>query len=262
MFSALVAQVAGARSILDMNISGPRKNSQESDYRLLDERKVVETLEVLKRRIEQRFPEASLAKVATELLKFAEEAAQVAVQLRQPNWALRAGAVLAGALILGIVWAGISWVFDVQQLSPSSDMVQTVNAVINNLVFLGAAVFFFFTVEGRIKRRKALATLHRLRSIVHIIDMHQLTKDPERLMLGAEDTESSPTRTLSVPELGRYLDYCSELLSISSKIAALFAQHLVDPVVLATVNEIETLAAGLSSKIWQKITLLSPQTQS
>ena len=37
---------------------------------------------------------------------------------------------------------------------------------------------------------------------------------------------------------------------------AIFAQQLSDPVVLSAVNEIETLASGLSGKIWQKITLL------
>jgi hypothetical protein len=33
-------------------------------------------------------------------------------------------------------------------------------------------------------------------------------------------------------------------------------QNFNDPVVLDTVSEVETLASGLSSKIWQKITLL------
>lgn len=61
---------------------------------------------------------------------------------------------------------------------------------------------------------------------------------------------------MSAPELGRYLDYCSEMLSLTSKIAASFVGHFDDPVVLTTVNEIETLVTGLSGKIWQKITLL------
>jgi hypothetical protein len=91
---------------------------------------------------------------------------------------------------------------------------------------------------------------------VHIVDMHQLTKDPERLLSGQPDTPSSPPRTMTAAELGRYLDYCSELLSLASKVAALFVQHFNDPVVLATVNEVESLAAGTSSKVWQKITLL------
>ena len=110
--------------------------------------------------------------------------------------------------------------------------------------------------ENRIKRNRALIAIHELRAMAHIVDMHQLTKDPERLMSPREDTPSSPERVMSAPELGRYLDYCSELLALTSKIAALFVQQFNDPVVLSTVNEVETLVTGLSGKIWQKITLL------
>jgi hypothetical protein len=62
---------------------------------------------------------------------------------------------------------------------------------------------------------------------------------------------------MSRTDLGRYLDYCSEMLSVTSKIAALYVERFDDPVTLAAVNEIETLTAGLSRKIWQKITLLN-----
>lgn len=121
---------------------------------------------------------------------------------------------------------------------------------------IGATLFFLITLEVRIKRRKALAALHRLRSVAHIVDMHQLTKDPERLGSLEPDTASSPERPLGASELGRYLDYCSELLSVISKLAALHVQHFHDSVTLAPVNEVETLTTGLSGKIWQKITLL------
>ena len=57
-------------------------------------------------------------------------------------------------------------------------------------------------------------------------------------------------------ELGRYLDYCSEMLSLISKIAALYVQNLDDPVVLVAVDEVEDLTSGLVHKIWQKIMIL------
>jgi hypothetical protein len=57
-------------------------------------------------------------------------------------------------------------------------------------------------------------------------------------------------------DLARYLDYCSELLSITSKLAALYVQSLNDPVVLESVNGIQALTLGLSGKIWQKIMIL------
>ena len=86
--------------------------------------------------------------------------------------------------------------------------------------------------------------------------MHQLTKDPEQLLSAEPNTPSSPERMMSPPELGRYLDYCSELLSVTSKLAALLVQYFNDEVLLGAVNEIETLTTGLSGKIWQKIRLL------
>jgi hypothetical protein len=86
--------------------------------------------------------------------------------------------------------------------------------------------------------------------------MHQLTKDPERTTTPQQDTESSPKRTLTPFELTRYLDYCSELLAIISKIAALYVQKFDEPVTLSAVNDVEELTNGLSRKIWQKIMIL------
>ena len=71
------------------------------------------------------------------------------------------------------------------------------------------------------------------------------------------DTPSSPRRTLTRYELIRYLDYCSEMLSLNSKLAALYAQNFDDPVVLEAVDQVEALTTALSGKIWQKIVILT-----
>jgi hypothetical protein len=92
--------------------------------------------------------------------------------------------------------------------------------------------------------------------------MHQLTKDPEQRLTRPPPTAASPVRTMTRVELGRYLDYCSEMLSVTSKIAALFVERFDDPVTLAAVNEIESLTAGLSRKIWQKISMLLDRADS
>ncbi len=101
-----------------------------------------------------------------------------------------------------------------------------------------------------------LAAISSLRSIAHIIDMHQLTKDPQHVMGGIQDTPSSPKRALDRIGLSRYFDYCSEMLSLTGKIAALYVEKFDDPVVLAAVNEVESLTTGLSRKIWQKLMIL------
>ena len=57
-------------------------------------------------------------------------------------------------------------------------------------------------------------------------------------------------------ELSRYLDYCAEMLSLTGKVAALYVQDFDDGVAIASVNEVEDLTSGLSTKIWQKLMML------
>ena len=59
-------------------------------------------------------------------------------------------------------------------------------------------------------------------------------------------------------QVERYLDYCSEMLSLVGKTAALCAEESRDSVILETVSTIENLTVGLSRKIWQKISNLPP----
>jgi hypothetical protein len=101
-----------------------------------------------------------------------------------------------------------------------------------------------------------LDALHRLRSLAHVIDMHQLTKDPT-VILDTHKTQASPERTMSQFELTRYLDYCSEMLAMVGKLAALYGERMRDGVVIDAVNDIETLTTSLGRKIWQKITIIS-----
>jgi hypothetical protein len=69
-------------------------------------------------------------------------------------------------------------------------------------------------------------------------------------------TSASPELDLDRAGMEHYLDYCSELLSLIGKVAALCAEESRDPVVLETVSTVETLTTGMSRKIWQKISLL------
>jgi hypothetical protein len=140
------------------------------------------------------------------------------------------------------------------------EFIQVLEAGLNDVVLIGAAVFFLFTLERRHKRQRALVAVHELRALAHIIDMHQLAKDPERVAELAPVDGLQPAnekdRRLTRFELGRYLDYCSEMLSLTSKIAALYVQRFDDPVALSSVNEVEALCTGLTRKIWQKIMIL------
>jgi hypothetical protein len=226
-------------------------------YSELQGEHILKTITTLEIRITERFPGSGLSRVSAELGQLAVEVCTLAARLRQPIWLLRTGAVLGILGIMGIViWAirfGLNAPFGLQDIA---NLLQASKAGVDEIILLAMVIFFMITLENRVKRRSALKALHRVRSVTHIVDMHQLTKDPGYLFSSSVTTASSPKRNMTRFELARYLDYCSELLSLTSKVAALFVQHVRDPVVLGAVNDIETLAASLSNKIWQKIMIL------
>jgi hypothetical protein len=226
--------------------------------RVLDPDRIIETIRALGDRIEERFPDRGLTRVARQQLAIAESTVRHVAWVRQPIVWVRAtvGVVI---VVLVALLAGIALRIDVRAEGLSlPDVLQGVEAAINELVFVGIGILFLTTVEGRIKRQRALGALRELRALAHIVDMHQLTKDPDRVVEGGRSrTPSSPQVTMTRLELGRYLDYCSEMLALNSKLAALYAQNLHDPVVLAAVDEVETLTTGLTAKIWQKLVILN-----
>jgi hypothetical protein len=135
-------------------------------------------------------------------------------------------------------------------------IIEIVEPALSSSFFIGAFFLFVWSLEMRRKRARALVWIHELRSLSHVIDMHQLTKDPGRIAFRGKDTESSPERLLSPFELSRYLDYCSELLSIIGKVSDLYAQGFSDAVVLDAVDQIEALSNGFSRKVWNKVSIL------
>jgi hypothetical protein len=223
----------------------------------LDAAKVIETIATLQRRIVERFPGTGLGAVCGELLTVARASSGRAQQIARRHVLLRLGLLV---LSVGGV-ALLAWILGQLDFSrTAADSVYTVfqgiEAVANLAVLTGGTLLFMLTLEQRLKRRRALAALHELRAIVHVIDMHQLTKDPTTAVIVGGKTASSPARTLSPYDLSRYLDYCSEMMSLTSKVAVLFAQSLPDPVVTEAVSDIERIASGMSQKIWQKIMML------
>lgn len=225
-------------------------------YRTLDKARITKTAEALALRISERFPNSGLSQVAQEVAGLSIDLGNNAEALARPIWWLRIAAALVVASAAYIfIMVGTFVSFD--RISTGAfDFVQGLESAINTIVFAGIGLYTLATLEERFKRSKALKSLHSLRSIIHIIDMHQLTKDPAALAKTFKKTKSSPKRTLTADELTRYLDYCSELLSITGKLAALYAQSLNDAAVVEAVNDIENLGTNLSRKIWQKIMLV------
>jgi hypothetical protein len=226
-------------------------------FRTLDAAKIVHSLDQLSRRIDERFPGAGLAKVASELTGIAKDTSARSAMIARP--AIFTRALVSLVFLAGFALLAYLGYLILSKTKASDDLfgtIQGIDAGFNIVVLTGATLFFMFSVEERGKRRRALKALHELRSIVHVIDMHQLTKDPSSAAAVTSATASSPKRTLTPFELTRYLDYCSEMLSLTAKVAVLYAQSFPDPVVTETVNDIERTAASLSQKIWQKIMII------
>ena len=222
----------------------------------LDADKIIATVDALAQRVAERFPDAGLAQVAKDFTLVARKARGDAADLGKPNWRLRLITFVilgAGVTLLGFV------ITELRLNSPLRDvgtLVQILEPAANIAILVALGIAFIVRLEGRWKRKNALASLHTLRSMIHVIDMHQLTKDPSVLLGSMEPTASSPVRTMNYVQLQRYLDYCSEMLSLSGKLAALYNQSMQDEIVIQTVNELETLSTDLTRKIWQKIMIL------
>lgn len=229
-------------------------------YRRLDSEKIVETIRALHRRILERFPEAGLARVADELRLVAEKAAENSAAIARPFLPFRLGvAVLVAVFVLVATWLALHLKVS-GQIDRFSELLQALDAALNTVLLIGGAIFSLFALETRMKRNRALKRLHELRALAHVVDMHQLTKDPATITSVTAPTSSSPRRTMTRFELSRYLDYCSEMASLIGKVAALYVAEYDDPVVLAAVDQIEDFTASLSRKAWQKI-MINQQLQ-
>lgn len=227
-------------------------------YRHLNAERIVETIAVLQGRIDARFPGSGLGRVCRELAQIAAKARERAAWIARPIIPLRIAAALLSLLIVaGLVGAASRLRVEGEQFS-LLDFAQLLESGINDLVLTGAAIWFLLSLETRIKRHRALAAIHEMRAIAHVIDMHQLTKAPETVLGQAPSAGDGAGRTLSSADLALYLDYCSEMLSLTGKVAVLYVQGFDDGAARDGVNDVEELTTGLSQKIWQKMTVVRP----
>lgn len=230
-------------------------------YRELRADKITATIDRLSSRISERFNDSGLSKVAAELAQLSKVAAERAEKIARPNLVLRIAIAVAVAAVAAALVALASTLPTKFADDNLSGLLQGIESMLQIIILASAGLFFLISYEDRLKRQGALKYLHELRSLVHVIDMHQLTKDPSAMLGDGPSTPSSPLRTMTPFELVRYLDYSSELLSLSSKVAAIYSQATRDAVVGAAVNEVEQLTTNLSAKIWQKIRLIEDRRQ-
>lgn len=221
---------------------------------------VIETARRLRERIGARFPDRGIHRVAQELATLTEQVADTSAGTRRRSRLVRAGSRILIALV--VLVALVAFGFAVEAAGTEApdnglDWLPLIESAVNDIVFVAIAVVVLHSVPQRVQRSDLLAKLHRLRSLAHIIDMHQLTKEPEILRDAFSGESENNDVDLTPEQIEYYLEYCTELLSIVGKAAALCAEESQDDIVLNTVSTIESLTVGMARKVWQKILVLN-----
>lgn len=232
-------------------------------YRRLDPDKIISTIDSLEQRITTNLGERGLTRICRELGKVARDAKRRVITLQRPNLWLRVVPIAMTALVAYATWLMTHNIDDlltsidkdaareftdlIEHLQKFKSRIAVPIAFTVPLPLVIGMFVFIWTLESRWKRHRALRYLHELRSIIHVIDMHQLTKDPHHVGDGSDPDHVSGDKLL------RYLDYCAELLSMSGKVAALYAESSHDPLVIETVNDLGQITSNLGNKIWKKL---------
>jgi len=226
-------------------------------YERLEADAVLETAKRLQARIQARFPDRNLGRVAERLVAVASDVERAAARTLPIRILRVTGLIVIGILVAASIISLVAVLIELVRTSGSAlAWLSALETIINDVVYVGIAVIFLWLLPGHLERRRILGELHRLRSLAHVIDMHQLTKDPERFAAAFRPTAETVEVGLSPIEMANYLDYCSELLSLVAKTAAVYAERSTDPAVLATISDVENLTTGMARKIWQKLGLI------
>ena len=222
----------------------------------LDAPTVIATIDQLGGRIRARFADRGLPKAAAELRSAATEVTELGVHLRGRlrvlRWTARAASVLV-ALGMALVLVVAARDADLSGSVRSVDWVALVESTIQTLVF-GGLTLLFPQCPPRPTGKAPPAATPASPPVPRARHRHAPTdQDPERLRSDFEPTDATVAVDLTRAEMQHYLGYCSELLALVGKVAALCAEDSQDGLILETVSDIENLTNGMSRKIWQKI---------
>ncbi len=224
---------------------------------------VLASLERLERRIRERFPTRTLGLTCRDLIETARGTARRVERVCKPFVLLRLAIAL---VVLGVaaavwflaasLWPTVAGMVSEASVADYSAATQAFESAVNLMLLAAVAIYSLALLETRLRRRAVLRHLFELRRYAHVIDMHQLDKDPVAIANPSERTASSPVRDMSLYDLARYLNYCSEMLSLIGKLAALYSENVEDPEIIEAASDIETLTTNLGRKTWQKITMI------
>jgi hypothetical protein len=218
---------------------------------------LIKTIRLLRVRLSEHFPDSGLYKTNDSLYEIAKNIEQRILWINTPNITLR---MFFWTFIISLLLVIIALfkqditnslsVFQGLNNLNVSDLMQMLDASFNLIILAIAGFVFIYNYETRRKTSRIIESVNKLKCIAHLIDAHQLTKDPLSISYNEKKHD------LTEYQLGLYLDYCSDLLSLVNKLAFLYIQNYNDPKANESVNNLENFTAQLSFKLGQKIALL------
>ena len=170
------------------------------------------------------------------------------MQARQPIFTIRAGSVLAILASLAGIWYLARHIHTRWEFGTITELFEATDAGFNLVVILGGALWFFISLESRIKRKKALAFIEELREFIHVIDVTQLFFTPEIYKLDPADCRRSSSLELDYT----YLLFCTQMLGVISNLAPLYTRGAAGDSIMRAAFEVEMLANAISSKLFTK----------
>ncbi|MCY2966867.1 MAG: hypothetical protein NT069_25090 [Planctomycetota bacterium] len=212
----------------------------------LDPSRIIQTAEKLAQRIGQSLPGTTLAGLAAEIVQIARDTDQRIRQILKPNLAIRIGSVTAIGLTLACLWYFMQDLHTRLEFRTITEFLGAANTCFNFLVALAGGLWFFVTLESRIKRKKILASIQELRELIHVIDATQLYYTPE--MYGPDSDSTKTDQRFD----HTYLLDCSQLLGVISNLAALYTRGAADDSIMRAAADVEMLAAALTGKLYAK----------
>ena len=120
-----------------------RETSEEGRFTNLRAEAILKTIQRLEQRIGERFPESGLYGVCKEFSQLSIKSEVLARRLQAPIWPVRVAAMAVSILLLGVViWAMAQLVHHFKfDAGGAFDLLQTTESAINELIFLGLAIF-------------------------------------------------------------------------------------------------------------------------
>ncbi len=227
----------------------PSTNTPKAEHRL-DPVRIVDTAENLARRINLQLPGTTLASLAAELAGLTHKMDERAIHARQPILVIRLASVVAIALALLAMSYLVRHVHARWDFRTVGELFEAADAGFNLVVLVAGAIWFFVTLEARIKRKRAVAWIQELREFIHVIDVTQLYYSPELYDHGDEDSPSARSFDYT------YLLFCTEMFSVISNAAAIYARDASGDSILRAASEVEMLAAALTDKLQAKVQIL------